>query len=161
MNNISVIGKFKRLDVLEEVKEVERYHSLVDIDQYCLQTVDGEQDPLYGSRGGDEIAIGDTEKDFVHPLFDMPYTNKLIKKYNLYRTRIMKLPVKFCLTWHKDPTSRIHFPLLSNDDFFFIIEDEMVRMKMEDVVYKMNTTKFHTAVNASTETRVHMIGTVL
>lgn len=147
---IKVIGQFDRELVVDEI------NGIFDADQFCLQGIEPGGDPLYGARAGNEM--DHDEDEFVFPNFHLPYTNSLLTEYGLHRARVMKLPPKSCLTYHTDPSKRVHFPLLSNDDCFFIIEDQMMKMPLDGSVILTDTTKRHTAVNASTKYRTHIIG---
>ena len=46
----------------------------------------------------------------------------------------MMMNWKTCLTYHHDKTSRIHLPLVANEDCFMIIDDEVERL-WEGVTY--------------------------
>jgi len=98
------------------------------------------------------------EKKFIHPIFDIPYINSIMKEHNLYRTRLMNLKPKTCYTYHQDYEKRFHIPLITNNNCFFIIEDEVKRYPADGNWYIIDTTKKHTAVNASREDRIHLVG---
>jgi len=65
---------------------------------------------------------------------------------------------KTCYTYHQDPTKRIHIPLITNENCFMVIEDEIYRYPAEGDYYLVDTTKRHTFVNASFEERIHIVG---
>ena len=67
---------------------------------------------------------------------------------------------KTCYSYHKDQTKRLHIPIVTNDKCFFVINDEVVRTPKEGHPYVLDTTLIHTAVNASFEDRIHLIGCV-
>ena len=92
-------------------------------------------------------------------IFDIPYINELIKKHKMFRTRVMLQPSASCYTYHKDFTPRKHIPVITNNDCLFILEDIVYRMK-EGLIYFVDTTKQHTAVNGSKKTRIHIVGNV-
>ena len=127
--------------------------------QICLQGVKGNNDPFLG-RGKvvDIIKKGYKETDFTYLLFDMPYTNSIINNLNLCRTRIMNLKYKTCYSYHQDLTKRIHIPLVTNENCWIIIEKEVKHYPADGNWYEINTTKKHTAVNASWEDRIHLVG---
>lgn len=140
--------------IKSELQQVLNYNGFVD--QINLQTVKGK-DPFYGSRSGKEFVEAETE--FKHFFFDMPYINSILEKYNLCRSRVMKLRSKRCLSYHKDPTKRFHLPVITNQNCFFVINNNVHHLPVGKC-YIMDTTLPHTAVNASFEDRIHIIGTV-
>jgi len=127
--------------------------------QISLQTVEGCDDYFYGT--GKLTTLNDNkEKDFVIPLFDMPYTNSIIKDLGMFRTRVMRMYSNTCYSYHKDPTMRIHIPLITNDKCFMVIDDEVIRYPADGNYYVADTTKIHTAINGSPEERIHIIGCI-
>ena len=74
------------------------------------------------------------------------------------RSRWMRLNPKTCLSLHWDPDEfRFHIPVKTNDKCFFVVDDICYRMPEVGSLYLLNTTKLHTAVNASFETRDHIV----
>ena len=140
--------------VKTELQQVLNYEGFVD--QINLQTVKGK-DPYYGSRGGKEFT--EKETDFTHFFFDIPYINKILESHNLCRSRVMKLRSKRCLSYHVDPTVRFHLPVITNDSCFFIINNHVYNLPASGKCYIIDSTLKHTAVNASFEDRIHIIGT--
>ena len=63
-----------------------------------------------------------------------------------------------CYSYHRDQTKRLHIPIITNDKCFLVVDDEVVRTPIEGNSYVIDTTKIHTAVNASFEDRIHLIG---
>ena len=61
-----------------------------------LQTVEDNEDldHLYGT--GWVADVNHPESDFKIPLFDFPYTNSVIKELGMFRTRVMRMPPKYC-----------------------------------------------------------------
>jgi hypothetical protein len=128
-------------------------------EQISLQTVKGETDPFVGT--GRLKDLKNSERDFCVPIFDeMKYTNSVIQDLKMYRTRVMLLPPKSCYTYHKDPSKRMHIPLITNENCFFVLDDEVVRLLADGNHYLIDTTKKHTFVNASMEERIHIVGCV-
>jgi aspartyl/asparaginyl beta-hydroxylase (cupin superfamily) len=97
------------------------------------------------------------ENYFKYDLWSTPTINRYINKYGLKRTRIMKSSSKTCLTLHNDMTKRVHIPLITNDQCFMVI-DSQVHYLEPGKIYLTDTTKLHTAVNASPSFRVHIVG---
>jgi hypothetical protein len=96
---------------------------------------------------------------FSNTLFEEVYL-ELEKKYKLGRVRLMKSVPKTCLSWHKDTSKRIHFPIKTQSGCFMIIDNEVFYLE-ENNWYITDTEKYHTAVNASKEERIHLVATVL
>jgi hypothetical protein len=139
--------------ILLELKSLPEYD-----DQISLQTVNGNNDPSYGTGWLQELHHD--EADFTVPLFDIPYTNSVIAALGMTRTRVMRLEQKTCYSYHQDPTQRIHIPLITNDNCFMVISDQIIRYPANGSHYHMDTTQMHTAVNASYEDRIHIVGCI-
>lgn len=101
-----------------------------------------------------------TEQDFNVYAYDLPYTNSVLDSLGMYRSRLMKLAPKSCYTYHRDPTQRMHIPLLTNENNFFVIDDVVSRYPADGSHYLVDTRKKHTFVNASIEYRLHIVGCV-
>lgn len=148
------------INISNVLSEVEQY-ILSDknfVDQICLQGVNEKSDPYYGSRSMKEVDSEFTEYDFSVNLFpDMEYTNSLIGDLGIKRTRIMRMKPKTCLSYHYDRTWRVHVPLITNSKCFLLIDGTAYHVPA-DGAYKVNTTKYHTAINASFEARTHLVG---
>ena len=145
--------------------------SLTYDEQIMLQTVSGCTDPSYGTgsllqdhTGTMEervVLVREIEKDFIVPLWpQLIYTNQILEELGMYRSRVMKMKSKTCYTYHIDPTCRMHIPLKTNENCFFVIEDEVIRLPADGKSYRVDTTKKHTFVNASFEDRIHIVGCI-
>ena len=150
------------INISNVVKEVEQYIFSEEnfVDQICLQGLNKFIDPYYGSRSMKEVDSEFTEYDFSVNLFpDMKYTNSLIGDLGIKRTRIMRMKPKTCLSYHYDRTWRVHVPLITNSKCFLLIDGTAYHVPA-DGAYKVNTTKYHTAINASFEARTHLVGII-
>ena len=148
------------INISNVLSEVEQYifSDKNFVDQICLQGVNEKSDPYYGSRSMKEVGSEFTEYDFSVNLFpDMEYTNSLIGDLGIKRTRIMRMKPKTCLSYHYDRTWRVHVPLITNSKCFLLIDGTAYHVPA-DGAYKVNTTKYHTAINASFEARTHLVG---
>ena len=94
-------------------------------------------------------------------LHDLPYTNSLLEKYNMTTSRIMRLAPRECYSWHTDTSPRIHFPLITNNNCLFILEDSVYTMPVGNAYY-VDTRKTHTALNGNKRDfiRYHIVGMV-
>ncbi len=78
------------------------------------------------------------------------------------RLRYMVMEPKSCLTYHIDPEDvcRLHIPIITSEGAMFINDRTVDVMDQPGSVYIFNSTVKHTAVNASRERRVHLVGSV-
>jgi len=102
------------------------------------------------------------EKDFteVCDFLKGTYTEEVInifsEKYGAVRGRYMMMNWKTCLTYHHDQTTRVHLPLVANENCFMIIDEKVEKLR-EGITYHVDTTKMHTAINAGKYLRFHMV----
>lgn len=83
---------------------------------------------------------------------------ELQKTYSIGRARIMKLEPRKCMSLHVDLSKRIHIPVITNLDALMIINNEVHHMPADGSAYLTDTTKRHTALNASKdEERLHLL----
>lgn len=161
-------------NLLEELKNI------CDYDNVCLNYPDGHEDDCQIGVGSmfwdwdisDKGKLVQVKKKhvlherdftnicsiFVGTSFEKIY-NALSKKYSLGRIRIMKSDPQTCLSWHTDHGKRIHFPIKTQEGCFMVIDDEVKHLK-QNQWYMTDTSKMHTAFNASNETRYHLVGVI-
>lgn len=136
--------------ILEEISTLPKYD-----EQLSLQVTDS------GITGEGRLYNHDPiEKDFSAFAYDLPYTNSVLSDLKMYRSRLMNMRPKYCYTYHRDPTQRIHIPLLTNENCFFVIDDQVLRIPADGNHYLIDTRKMHTFVNASFKERLHIVGCV-
>jgi hypothetical protein len=82
--------------------------------------------------------------------------NMLKEKHKIGRMRVMKSKMKTCLTWHNDSSTRIHYPIKTQEGCLMIIEDQAFHMPV-NTWWHTDTTKKHTALNGSTIDRIHLV----
>lgn len=107
-----------------------------------------------------EFPLSDTDftelcSQFKGTEFENLY-NFIKTKFNIGRVRIMRSEPKTCLSWHLDHSSRIHYPITTQEGCFMVIEDEVLHLP-KDTWWLTSTTKMHTAFNASKESRIHLV----
>jgi len=139
--------------IKDEIKTLPKWD-----EQICLQGTKTIKDPFAGI--GKAIDLPEKEIEFTYPLFDIPYINSIIKEHDLYRVRLMNLKRKTCYTYHRDQGKRFHIPIITNENCFFIVDEELIRYPADGNYYIVNTSKKHTAINASREDRIHLIGNI-
>ena len=148
--------------------------------QICINGVSGKTDDIYHGTGSliydwkslpdlksDSITVPERavhlkEEDFTEicdvfrgTVFEELY-KILLKKYNIGRVILMQSTTKTCLTWHVDPTPRLHFPMKTQEGCFMVIENEILHLSKNQWYYT-NTTVPHTAFNGSKESRLHLV----
>jgi len=96
---------------------------------------------------------------FKGTTFETVY-NMLNQKYILGRIRLMNLKPKTCLSWHVDDTPRLHYPIITQEGCFLVIEDEVIQLPANKW-HIADTTKKHTAFNGSKSSRVHLVAVIL
>ena len=140
--------------ILLELDKLPLYES-----QISLQGCKIDDDPFMGIGKTKDLKYKETE--FIIPLFpELKYINSILKDLKMYRTRVMRMAPKTCYTYHKDYSKRIHIPLITNEKCMFIIDDKVMRYPADGNYYHLDTTKMHTAVNASLKERIHIVGNV-
>jgi hypothetical protein len=123
--------------------------------QYKLENKN-EWDSAVGRNQGMELTYNQLNPYFKDTIFE-----KLIVDYKLYRTRLMWVNKMSCYSIHKDSTPRIHIPLVTNPECYFVFKDDASFIHMETGhVYWADTRKNHTFINCSEMERLHLVGVV-
>ena len=65
-----------------------------------------------------------------------------------------------CYSIHKDDTPRIHVPIITNPECYFVFKQGLLSHLPAGSVYWVDTTKFHTFMNCSDTPRLHIVGIV-
>lgn len=123
--------------------------------QAGLQYKDNE-DPWLSSVGhnrGQELLFTNLNPFFKDTIFE-----ELINRYQLKRTRLMWLNPMSCYSMHRDTTPRLHIPLITNPNCYFVFKEGIIQHMPANAVFKVNTLEPHTAMNCSDERRLHFIG---
>ena len=125
--------------------------------QAGLQFKDNE-DPwssAVGKSQGAELAYTNLNPFFKDTIFE-----ELIDKYKLLRTRLMWVGPYACYSMHKDQTPRIHIPLITNSECYFLFYPGQLTNLKKGSVWWVDTTKTHTFINCSDQHRLHLVGVV-
>tara|TARA_B100001250_G_C19812874_1_gene796652 strand:+ start:1553 stop:2023 length:471 start_codon:yes stop_codon:yes gene_type:complete len=132
----------------------------IEWNQIYLQGKEKGIDPIEPTKGRMWKEIDEEELLWDVNLFDFPYINSILDERKLCRTRIMKTKPKSCYLWHKDPRKRLHIPITTNEHCFLLLEhDGRMHLPATGESYIVDTTQYHTQVNASREERIHIVGT--
>lgn len=77
----------------------------------------------------------------------------------VYRTRIMVARPKSSYSVHKDYSPRLHLPLITNDQCYFVFKDpaKFIHMPADGKTYWVDTRREHTFMNGSTDNRLHLV----
>lgn len=108
-----------------------------------------------GKSQGQELLYSTLNSYFENTEFE-----NIIKKYNLKRTRLMWVGPYACYSMHQDTTPRIHIPLITNPECYFVFKDGGIEHLPVGNVYWTNTTKLHTFMNCSNQHRLHLVGII-
>lgn len=117
-----------------------------------------DEDPwasAVGTSKGDELAYTNLNPFFKDTIFE-----DLINQYNLKKTRLMWTSPMTCYSMHKDTTPRIHIPMITNPECYFVFKAGIIQHMSAGLVYWTNTVNLHTFINCSTNSRLHLIGAV-
>lgn len=96
----------------------------------------------------------------INDLFSNTIFERIINDYKLKRTRLMWLNPKSCYSMHKDTTPRVHIPLITDPQCYFVFKDGIVEHLAIGYVYWIDTRINHTAINCSEQARLHLVGIV-
>lgn len=96
----------------------------------------------------------------LNPFFKGTVFESIIKQYNLKRTRLMWVNPKSCYSIHTDDTPRIHIPLITNPECYFLFKPGLMYHLPVETVWWVNTKLLHTFLNCSDEPRLHLVGVV-
>jgi hypothetical protein len=117
-----------------------------------------DEDPwtsAIGKSQGKELAYTNLNPFFKDTIFE-----ELINKYRLLRTRLMWVGPYACYSMHKDETPRIHIPLITNTQCYFLFYPGQLTNLRTGYVWWADTTKHHTFINCSDQHRLHLVGVV-
>lgn len=144
--------------------------------QLCLNHTPDSPDPWYEgvaslnfrwSPGGrSEGSSPLTEADFsrFHDSLSETHLLEVLEEfqkfYDLGRVRLMGLEPQRCLSWHVDSEERLHIPIFTNPQCFFLVGDRSFHLPSDNRVYLVNTLLPHSAVNCSQHPRLHLVANI-
>jgi hypothetical protein len=96
----------------------------------------------------------------INPFFKDTIFHDLIKKYRLFRTRLMWVGPYACYSMHKDTTFRFHIPLITNPECYFVFRKGLIKHLSLGHCYHVDTTQYHTFMNCSDQQRLHLVGII-
>lgn len=143
------------------------YYSLESAIQWTEYGVKSKQAGLQYKDGGDPwaSAVGKSQGqeltyNNLNPLFKDTIFETLIARYNLKRSRLLWVYPWACYSMHRDTTPRIHIPLITNTECYFVFKDDGVSHMPAGCAYWVDTRKRHTFMNCSDQFRLHLVGVV-
>lgn len=154
-NSVNVKGILEELYSILNSNEISMYSNWEQISLQSDQTNDNDVNVSVGKVGN----LRSPETDYVHPMFDCKVINHYMKKYGLYRTRVMQLGPKKCYSLHRDLTPRVHIPLVSDENSLMLIDNKAQHLEVGKI-YWTDTRKMHTAINTGPNDRIHIVGCV-
>jgi hypothetical protein len=125
------------------------YHQDCRADNFYVQDFDAETD--YGAENN------------LYKTLNIPNTwemSKFIIENNLTRAKLISIAPEFCYKIHRDWTNRIQLAITTDPFCYYMEEGVLYHIPEDGYGYLTETTKDHTAINASKIKRVHLIGCV-
>jgi hypothetical protein len=144
-------------------------NSFLELDKDIIWTnyTQGKQTGLQYKIGEDPwtSAVGkssgkELEYTELNPFFNGTAFETIIEKYNLKRTRLMWVNKKSCYSIHADETPRVHIPLITNPECYFLFKPGLIVHLNINSVWWVNTKLQHTFLNCSDLPRLHLVGVV-
>lgn len=158
---IKIIDELEITELLDFYKEKESFLVWNQVDtkgqQLGIQYA-SNQDPWISAT--DRVKIQSQYFFLTNPFFKDSVFESVVKKYKLFRSRLLWLFPKNCYSMHNDDTPRIHIPLVTNPDSFIVFKDGIVAHLEVGKVYWVNTRQMHTAMNGGNESRLHLVGCI-
>jgi hypothetical protein len=128
--------------------------------QSGISVAPGKKDDLLGCCGGNFTEEQEHLYNQLHSFYQDSYISELSSLLHLkiFRLRWMKLSEKSCYSFHKDWSKRLHIPIITSKDSYFLFQNPLELAQLEENhAYVVDTTRVHTAINTGSCARVHLI----
>jgi hypothetical protein len=160
----------------EQLREIQLTHPFSGEFKNCIsltQVPGNSADPrgIFWIRGdsGRELQreehVDESKYTHLYDNFKSTYFKEvydtLSSKFHLGRVRILKLEARGCLSYHRDPETRVHIPLITNPGALMVVDQFAVNLPADGRVYFTNTLKYHSVLNGGETERIHLVATVL
>jgi hypothetical protein len=157
VENLGPIDVSLILECYSQIEAGISWSDYVDKKQTSLQYKFGDDiwSSSSGKSKGDELSY-----DCLNPFFKNTIFEEIIKKYNLKRTRLMWVSPRTCYSMHADTTPRVHIPLVTYPDCYFVFKHRQPIHLSAGHVYKVDTRLMHTFMNCTDNPRLHIVGVV-
>lgn len=162
-----MITLLKTIDITELVTT---YKLLEDKMHWTKHGTKGLQSSLQFKLGEDpwtssnnHLKSAESEYSVINPFFQDTEFANIITEYKLLRTRFMWINPFACYSLHRDVNPRIHIPLITNPECYFVFpdsEDTQLTHLQAGNIYWVDTRKRHTFINCSPYERLHLVGVV-
>jgi hypothetical protein len=131
--------------------------------QLAIQTADPNTVDWRSGIGKSSARTPEWEHQFRH--LQPCLAGSIIEEYlqwlevPVYRTRIMLTRPKTAYSIHKDYSPRLHLPLITNKQCYFVFKNpaEFIHMPADGQTYWVDTRNEHTFMNGSLENRLHLV----
>ena len=158
---IKVLDEIDNVLVLSEYLKIKDGITWIDFGSKSRQAglqYKQDEDPWSSAVG--KSKGNETLYNNLNPLIQGSLFENLILKYNLKRSRFLNLGPNSTYSMHKDASTRIHLPIITNKQCFMVFKEGLVEHLHMGKVYWTDTTKEHTAINCSELWRLHFVGVV-
>jgi hypothetical protein len=158
---------YKKIDTFD-VDEILKQYTELENNIVWRESSRGKQAGIQYKEGENpwESAVGKfkdrTEESYslLNPFFKDTIFEEIIKKHNLIRTRLMWVFPMSCYSFHNDVAPRIHYPLITDNECYFLFKKgELIHFPAGEVWW-VDTRFKHTFLNASNVNRLHIVGVV-
>lgn len=131
--------------------------------QIAIQHFESNSNNNHSGVGMSKAKTPEWEQSFCH--LQPEYKDTAIAEYldwlqvPVYRTRIMLSRPKTCYSIHRDYSPRLHLPLVTNDQCYFLFTnpEKMIHMPAAGTTYWVDTRSHHTFLNGSVFDRLHLV----
>lgn len=157
---ITILEKINHINFLIEYKKIENNIIWLENNngKQCGLQYSLNEDYFLSATGKLKHDRSEEEYNILNPLFEDTIFDDIIKKYKLFRSRLMWSYPKSCYSLHKDQTKRIHIPIITNKDCYFLFPDVKLFHLSTGFLYQVDTTNIHSFCNFSNNSRLHFIG---
>ena len=131
--------------------------------QIAVQSEHKNQNDYRSGIGKSSARTPEWERSFCHlqPMFKDTAIAEYLDwlEVPVYRTRIMLSRPKTTYSIHKDYSPRLHLPLVTNDQCFFLFTqpEKLIHMPADGRTYWVDTRLHHTFLNGSVFDRLHLV----
>lgn len=158
---ITILGNVNEQEILNAYNSIEENIQWTSYGhkgrQAGLQFKDNEDvwSSAVGRSNGQELSYVNLNPFFKDTIFE-----EVINRYNLTRTRLMWVNPYACYSMHQDDTPRIHIPLITNPECYFVFRKGKIIHLTKKIVWWVDTREMHTFMNCSDQPRLHLVGVV-